>query len=287
MKPSRPQISVIIATKNEEKHIAGVLKSLSKQSYKFFEVIVVDSDSTDNTTLIAKNFGSKVYVLRAKMFPKGTKNYRGVQVNFGVKKSKGDIIFFPDADMTFEPGLLKEIAGSSDNIDAWYIPETVIGRGLFGKIRNFERSFYNQTSIDAVRAVRRRVFDKVGGYDEKNIFFGPDDWDLTKMIKQITRHLALTKKRIYHHEELLALKEYLEKKGKYNKTFVEYIQKWGTDDNDIKKQFGWYYRFFGVFFENGKWKKVFSSPVLYLAVLSIRALVGFSYLNQILTNKTK
>lgn len=278
---TKPLISVIIATKNEGKNIARVLKSLSTQTYKHLEVILVDSDSTDDTILVAKKFGAKKYVLRRKMFPKGTKNFRGVQVNYGVKKSKGEVIFFPDADMTFDRDLLAEIAYSSNMFDAWYIPETVIGRGLFGKVRNFERSFYNQTPIDAVRAVRREIFNKVGGYDERNILFGPDDWDLTKMIKQRTQNITLTKRRIYHHEERLSLKEYLEKKDKYNKTFEEYIKKWGTDDEDIKKQFGLYYRFFGVFTEKGKWKKILFSPVLYLALLSIRSLVGLGYLNQL------
>jgi hypothetical protein len=167
-----------------------------------------------------------------------------------------------------------------------YVPETIVGRGWFGKIRNFERSFYNQTAIDAVRVVRREVFDHVGGYDEKNIFFGPDDWDLTKMIKQVTGDISSTEKRIYHHEELLSLKEYLQKKEKYNLTFEDYIKKWGTDDIDIRKQFGLYYRYLGVFIERGKWKKVIRSPMLFLAVLTIRAFVGFSYIHRKFTKRT-
>lgn len=280
-----PLISVIIATKNEGKHIARVLHSLDKQSYVHFEVILVDSNSSDKTVQIARKFGARVYVLRPEMFPEGTKNFRGVQVNYGVKKSKGEIIFFPDADMTFDRAMLEEIAFSVKNYDALYVPEKIIGKGLFGKIRNFERSFYNETCVDAVRIVRREIFEKVGGYDEKNIYFGPDDWDLTKMIKQATTKISLIRNKIYHHEELMSLKEYLQKKEKYNLTFEDYIRKWGTNDVDIAKQFGFYYRYFGVFIEKGKWKKVIRSPLLFLAVLVVRALVGFRYINQKSTNK--
>lgn len=275
-----PLISVIIATKNEGKHIARVLRSLHKQSYERFEIIIVDSNSSDKTAKIARKFGARVYVLRPETFPKGTKNFRGVQVNYGVKKSKGEIIFFPDADMTFDRTMLEEIAFSVKKYDALYIPEKIIGRGLFGKIRDFERSFYNETCVDALRIVRREIFEKVGGYDEKNIYFGPDDWDLTKMVKQVTTKISSIRNKIYHHEELMSLKEYLHKKEKYNATFIDYIKKWGVGDDDIKKQFGFYYRYFGVFLENGKWRRVVRSPILFLAVLVIRALVGFTYISQ-------
>lgn len=277
---TKPFISVIIATKNEGKHIAQIFESLARQSYRHFEVILVDSDSTDGTVQIARKFGARVYVLRSAMFPKGTKNFRGVQVNYGVKKSKGEIIFFPDADMTFDPELLEEIAISARKNDVLYIPETIIGRGWFGEARNFERSFYDQTCVDAVRVVRREIFNKVGGYDEKNILFGPDDWDLTKMIKNVTSNVSSIKSRIYHHEEKLSLKDYLKKKEKYNVTFTDYIKKWGAKDGDIRNQFGFYYRYIGVFIENGKWRRVVRSPILFLAVLVIRALVGFSYISQ-------
>lgn len=283
---TKPFISVIIATKNEGKHIAQVFKSLARQSYRRFEVIVVDSNSPDRTAQIARKFGARVYVLQPTNFPEGTKNFRGVQVNYGVKKSKGEIIFFPDADMTFDPDLLKEIAIGARKNEALYIPETIIGTGWFGEVRNFERSFYNQTCVDAVRVVRREVFNKVGGYDEKNILFGPDDWDLTKMIKKAMVNISSTKNRIYHHEERLSLIEYLKKKERYNVTFTDYIKKWGAEDDDIRNQFGFYYRYIGVFVENGKWRRLVHSPILFLAVLVIRALVGFSYISQKLSKKS-
>ncbi|OFW89154.1 MAG: hypothetical protein A3D75_01640 [Candidatus Levybacteria bacterium RIFCSPHIGHO2_02_FULL_37_18] len=71
---------------------------------------------------------------------------------------------------------------------------------------------------------------------------------------------------------------YLIKKDKYVNTFDDYIKKWGEGDSDIKKQFGFYYRFFGVFIENGKWKKLLRHPILVLGMYFLRFIVGLRYL---------
>ena len=54
------KISVVIRTYNEEKHIGEVLKSLNKQTYSNFEVIILDSQSTDNTIKIAQNYDVRI-----------------------------------------------------------------------------------------------------------------------------------------------------------------------------------------------------------------------------------
>ena len=56
------KISVVIRTYNEEKHIGEVLKSLNKQTYSNFEVIILDSQSTDNTIKIAQNYDVRIKI---------------------------------------------------------------------------------------------------------------------------------------------------------------------------------------------------------------------------------
>ena len=271
---NRPLLSVIIATRNEEKNIGNCIRSILGQSYKDVEIIVVDKGSSDNTVEIARSLGATVFPLAGYVDMDGVKNFRGAQVNLGARKAKGDIIFFPDADMTFEEGLLTEAVEKMAEYDALYIPEIVMGKGLMGRIRKFERSFYNETPIDAVRIVRKDIFKKVGGFDEKNIAFSTDDWDLTKMIKKVTEKISITKSKLYHNEAQISLRKYLQKKLQYADTFADYIAKWGQDDPDIKKQFGFSYRFFGVFWEKGKWRKLLCHPFLALGMYSLRVLVG-------------
>ena len=60
------KISVVIRTYNEEKHIGEVLKSLNKQTYSNFEVIILDSQSTDNTIKIAQNYDVRIEQIEKK-----------------------------------------------------------------------------------------------------------------------------------------------------------------------------------------------------------------------------
>jgi rhamnosyltransferase len=55
-----PETSIIIRTRNEARWLGEVLMKLEDQDYKDFEVVIVDSGSTDRTLEIAKKFHAKV-----------------------------------------------------------------------------------------------------------------------------------------------------------------------------------------------------------------------------------
>jgi len=277
-----PLVSVVIAVKNEEENIGRCLESLRKQTYpqKNIEIIVIDNDSADKTVEIAGKYTDKVFNLAENKSLRGIKNFRGAQVNFGVKQCKGEIVFFPDADMTFDFKLIGEAVDLilKKRIDALYIPEKICGKGLFGKVRDFERGFYDATCIDAVRIVKKDVYIKRGGFDEKNIMFGSDDWDFTKRVKSAGAKIGLASRRIYHHEEQMTLIRYLGKKKMYSGMFAGYIKKWGKKDTDVCRQFSPFYRGFLVFTENGKWRKLVSHPLLAAGMLGLKFFVGLIYI---------
>ena len=52
--------SIIVRTKNEERWIGQCLSSIRKQTYKNFEIILVDNDSSDKTVEIASTFDIKL-----------------------------------------------------------------------------------------------------------------------------------------------------------------------------------------------------------------------------------
>lgn len=64
-----------------------------------------------------------------------------------------------------------------------------------------------------------------------------------------------------------------------------YNEKWGKSDPDLKKQFGIYYRFFGIFTEKGKWKKLLLHPFLAMGMYFLRFLVGVKFLTRKFRNE--
>jgi len=273
-------ISIIITTKNEERNIEACLRSLSAQAYprENIEIIVVDNNSTDKTKEIIGEFEKRLALLNLKVFNRGPE--RSAQKNFGVEKSKGEYFIHLDADMVLSENVVAECVKKISNnksIIALYIPEIVTGKSFFSKVRRFERGFYDGTVIDAVRFIQKDKFSETGGFDEK--LYACEDWDLNKRIKKLGK-AGIIRAVLYHNEEEFSLKKYLTKKGYYSKNINIYINKWGKNDPDVKKQFGFYYRLFGVFVENGKWKKILQHPILAAGMFFLRFLVGVKYLTR-------
>lgn len=82
------KISVVIRTYNEQKHLQDVLESLVHQNYKNYEIVLVDSESTDSTLEIAQKYNVKIVGIRKKDF-----NYSYAS-NIGIENASGDIVCF-------------------------------------------------------------------------------------------------------------------------------------------------------------------------------------------------
>ncbi|HDY66929.1 MAG TPA: glycosyltransferase [Candidatus Scalindua sp.] len=269
---SVPSISIVIPTLNSERTLQECLNSIANQDYPKdkMEVIVIDNYSSDNTVEIAKKFTARVY-------NKGPE--RSAQRNFGVEKAKGKYILYLDADMTLSKTVVEECVNKCENENyiALYIPERISGEKFWSKVRNFERSFYNATVIDCVRFIKRDKFLDIGGFDLS--LTGPEDWDFDRRIKT-TGKADIIDAPLYHNEGEFNLKEYLPKKGYYIRTLANYIKKWGRDDPVIRKQLGPWYRLFGVFIENKKWRRLLKHPLLTSGIYFLRLAVGLVYLKR-------
>lgn len=101
------KFSIIIPVYNVEKYLKKCLDSVFNQTYKDYEVIVVNDGSTDKSMDIVKDYNVKVI------------NIKHVSVsearNIGVKKATGEYLIFLDSDDYWEKDLLKEINKSLDN----------------------------------------------------------------------------------------------------------------------------------------------------------------------------
>ena len=111
--------SIIIPVYNARETILDTIKSIMKQTYDNFEIIVVDDGSTDDTYgLVETLSNSKILLLKQE------NKRQGAARNYGVSHSTGDFLLFVDADDSIDVDLLKTINDqlkTSDNrIDAVY-----------------------------------------------------------------------------------------------------------------------------------------------------------------------
>ena len=108
-----PKVSVLIPARNEESTLLHLLTALKKQTFKPYEIIVIDDQSGDATANIAKQAGVKV--LQNTSLPPGWtgKNWA---LKTGYNASSGDILVFLDADTEPNKELLRKLVATVQHI---------------------------------------------------------------------------------------------------------------------------------------------------------------------------
>lgn len=224
------------------------------------------------TSVVVANHGRDLSVLKASL-PAGVEFIevdlgleRSIQRNMGIAKARGDIVIWLDSDQSLSPGLVQECEWllSSGVYKSVYIPEIIVAKSFFGKIRAFERTFYDGTAVDVPRAVLRSVCPKFN--EELN---GPEDADWGNRIPGLR---AVSKSVLYHHDDI-GFCDYFRKKSYYAKSMRRFKELNPTD-----RVLDWKYRCFGIFVEDGKWMKLLRHPILSIGVFVIIAIRAIIYL---------
>ncbi len=222
----KPQVSVIVSTKNAGEVLESCLKSIKSQTYTNIEVIVVDNYSTDSTLNIAKKYTGKVY-------SKGPE--RSVQRNFGVVKSKGEYIAWFDADMKLTKKVIEQcviLVQKNTEASAVIIPEKSEGKGYWAACRTLEKKCYlGDERIEAVRFVKKRFFNKVGRLSED--FISGEDWDITTRLRDGGYKIGRIKNFVIHYESNMSLINTLRKKYYYAQKSLPYVQRHVKNPKDI------------------------------------------------------
>ena len=102
-----PLVSVIVPAYNAEKYIGNCIKSVLQQTYPYFELIIVDDSSTDNTVKIIKSFIDK----RIKFLQQINNNGVSSARNNGLSIAQGQWVTFLDADDQWLPTRLEHLIG--------------------------------------------------------------------------------------------------------------------------------------------------------------------------------
>ena len=189
---------------------------------------------------------------------------RSKQRNIGMQRAKGDAYLILDSDQSISPNLIAEcVVRCRHGFSSCYIPEIIIAKSFFGKIRAFERTFYTGTAVDVPRFVLRL---RCTPFDET--LTGPEDADWGRKIRG---YRTTTKSVLYHHDDV-SLLEYVRKKAYYTKSMNLYM-KLNPDDQCINI----WYRCVTVFIENGKWRNLIKHPILSIGIAFILLIRGVIY----------
>ena len=120
-----PAISVVIPTYNIENYIDQTLNSILNQTFKDYEVIVIDDCSTDKTVDVVKTFlprfDGKLQIHRLK---KNSSEDDSAPRNFGLGYSRGKYIFFLDGDDLITPDAFEKLYNAAEKFQADMVSTT-------------------------------------------------------------------------------------------------------------------------------------------------------------------
>lgn len=111
-------ISFIIIGKNEgwrlEKCLLSIVFVVKQDEIADYEIIYVDSRSTDNSVELAKQYGAKVFLITGEC-------NAAIARNIGAKEAMGDILFFIDGDMELFPEFLPQVLTTDNQLEYPFI----------------------------------------------------------------------------------------------------------------------------------------------------------------------
>lgn len=165
-------VSVIVPCHNSRQTVGLCIGAALAQSHPGVEVIAVDDASTDDTPEILTRYGCTVIRLERN-------GGAGIARNHGIRAAQGDILFFVDSDVALAPdavanavrmfdrdpalGAVWGVYGDRPLVDDGWVERVQVLHGHFRQTRHA----VVHTGHFAVGAVRRRVVERVGGFDER------------------------------------------------------------------------------------------------------------------------
>ena len=165
-------LSIVIITYNEAEKIGGILNDLSRQTWRNFEVIIVDSNSTDQTVSKAHEFNvifNEFKIIEMKS--------RGASLgrNTGAHYARYERLLFLDADVRLHPTFLEKAVnyfaesqikictGALSAPHENFVVKTGVKAFYWGM--KFTRFFF-PTAVGACIFSTKSIHNEIGGFDE-------------------------------------------------------------------------------------------------------------------------
>jgi len=237
------KISIVIPTKNEERYLPLLLKSMQDQTYHDKEVIVADAYSSDKTREIAQSFGAKVV----------DGGMPGPGRNLGANVATGELLVFFDADIllpnpTFLSDCLREFEERILDIATCRVK--AMGKNPLDHVMHEAYNIYS-VATEQIRPhapgfcifARRSAHEAIQGFDEEVLF--AEDHDYVQRAQKAGMRFGILR----CQKILVSMRRY-EKDGRI-KTGVKYVFAEGRmiAKGSFKKKMPFTYEF-GAFKKN-------------------------------------
>lgn len=228
-------ITVYITNKNYGKYLETAIKSVLNQTYKNFELIIIDDCSTDYSKNIIKKYETKklckaIYNEKSKGLIKSS--------NIAIKAAAGEFIIRLDADDYFEPNCLSILLSKMQNdnnvalvySDYFLVDESRNILSLEKQIYRNEINFHDKPVLAACCLIRKSALFSVNLYDER--FNRQDGYDIWYKLIQNYRikHVPLPLFFYRRHEKNLTKNQI-----KLYKTRTKILRKFAQKKKKIKK----------------------------------------------------
>lgn len=169
-------LSIIIPTYNSSKTLQGCLESIANQTFRNFEVLVIDGVSNDNTVVIAEKYRSKLPELNVVSEPD-----KGIYdaMNKGISLAQGEWLYFLGSDDTlFDENVLNNvfINESISDFDFLY------GNAIWGKTNKiYDGAFcvnklFNQNICHQAIFIKKTTLIALGQFNMRYLALA--DWEI-------------------------------------------------------------------------------------------------------------
>lgn len=201
---SNPFFSVVIPAYNAEPFLKTALECVQAQTFKDYELIVVDNGSADQTYKIAKSFLEKS-VIKHKILHVTPNAGIGPGRNLGIKNSTGKYVAFLDADDIWYPNKLEEVHNILVNHpdvslvchdEYLLVNGKKVGTMSYGPFTNnmHESLLFNGNCLSGTATtVSKEKLIEVGMFSDNLGFNGAEDYDLWLRLSKICKFHFLHK----------------------------------------------------------------------------------------------
>jgi GT2 family glycosyltransferase len=215
------RFSVIVPACNAATTLPALLVSLSLQSFKDFETVLIDDASRDGTVRIAKSYPARLLRMPENRGPARCRNE-------GARSALGEVLAFTDSDCEVAPNWLERMnqhfrKGDTDAIMGRLVlkPSTFLGDSIsalgfpaggsigFENIWKVDEHGFTDSLSSCNCAVRKSLFQKIGGFDESFPYAGGEDSLFAYHLKKAGRRIRFCPDVVVYHGARDSLRRFL------------------------------------------------------------------------------